>query len=140
MSHLLKNNKLILNLFRIFFYISILSSIAIGTYFYAGNKFIFLIFGLLSNWIFLFVFSKKTYFFEIFFGGLLWLGFWYKSVLIIIFYDYNFKEGAGIFNNFDLNEKIQILDNTFSTTCYGLSGFLLACLIKNTLLSNFYEL
>ena len=140
MSHLLKDKKFILNFLRIFFYIIILISIIIGTYLYAGNKIIFFIFGLLSNLIFLFVFSKKTYFFEIFFGGLLWLGFWYKSVLIIIFDNYNFKEGAGIFNSFDFNEKIQILDNSFATVCYGLSGFLLACLIKNTVFRNFYEL
>ena len=140
MSHLLKNYKLTLYFLRIFFYIIILITITIGSYLYTGNKIIFFIFGLLSNFIFLFVFSKKTYFFEIFFGGLVWLGFWYKSLLIIIFDNYNFKEGAGIFNNLDLNEKIQILDNTFVTVCYGLSAFLLACLIKNTVLKNFYEL
>ena len=140
MSHLLKNNKSTLNSLRIIFYIIILITITIGSYLYIGNKIIFFIFGLLSNLIFLFVFYKKTYFFEIFFGGLVWLGFWYKSVLIIIFDNYNFKEGAGIFNNLDLNEKISILDNSFATVCYGLSGFLLACLLKNTVLKNFYEL
>jgi hypothetical protein len=140
MSHLVKNNKLLLKFLRLFFYIFILITIISGTYFYIGNKIIFLIFGLLSNLIFLVVFSKKTYFFEIFFGGLLWLGFWYKSLIIIIFDNYNFREGAGIFKNFDYNNQIQILDNSFATTCYGLAGFLLACLIKNTLLNNFYNL
>ena len=140
MSHLVKNNKLLLKFFRFFFYIFILITIASGTYFYIGNKIIFLIFGLLSNLIFLFVFSKKTYFFEIFFGGLLWLGFWYKSLIIIIFDNYNFKEGAGGFINFNYNEQIQILDNSFTTICYGLAGFLFASLIKNTLLNNFFDL
>ena len=140
MSHLIKNNKLLLKFFRFFIYIFILITITCGTYFYIGNKIIFLIFGLLSNLIFLFVFSKKTYFFEIFFGGLLWLGFWYKSLIIIIFDNYNFREGAGKFINFDYNKQIQILDNSFTTICYGLAGFLLACFIKNTLLNNFFDL
>lgn len=140
MSHLIKDNKLVVKFFRIFFYIFILITIFSGSYFYIGNKIIFLIFGLLSNLIFLFIFSKKTYFFEIFFGGLLWLGFWYKSLIIIIFDNYNFKEGAGVFKSFNHNEQIQILDNSYTTICYGLAGFLLACLIKNTLLNNFFNL
>ena len=140
MSHLVKDNKFLLKVFRFFFYIFILTTILAGTYFYIGNKIIFLIFGLLSNLIFLFVFSKKTYFFEIFFGGLLWLGFWYKSLIIIIFDNYNFREGAGQLVNYDYNKQIQILDNSYTTICYGLAGFLLACLFKKTLLINFFEL
>ncbi len=140
MSHLIKNNKSILNFFRFFFYIFIFITIISGSYFYIGNKIIFLIFGLLSNFIFLFTFSKKTYFFEIFFGGLLWLGFWYKSIIIIVFDKYNFREGAGVFKSSNYNEQIQILDNSYTTICYGLAGFLLACLIKNTLLNNFFDL
>ncbi len=140
MSHLVKNNKLLLKFFRFIFYIFILTSIISGSYFYIGNKIVFLIFGLLSNFIFLFIFSKKTYFFEIFFGSLLWLGFWYKLLIIIIFDEYKFREGAGVFKSYSYNEQIQILDNSLITICYGLSGFLLACLIKNTLLNNFFDL
>ena len=140
MSHLIKDNKSILKFLRFFFYFSILISITVGTYCYQGNKIIFLIFGLLSNLIFLFVFSKKTYFFEIFFGGLLWLGFWYKSLIIIIFENYNFNEGVGLYKNFEYNNQIQILNNSFETICYGLGGFLFACLIKNKVLNNFYNL
>ena len=140
MSHLVKNNKLLLKFFRFFFYIFILTTIISGSYFYIGNKIVFLIFGLLSNFIFFFVFSKKTYFFEIFFGGFLWLGFWYKFLIIIIFDEYKFREGAGVFKSYNYNEQIQILDNSLITICYGLLGFLLACLIKNTLLNNFFDL
>lgn len=140
MSHLVKNNNLILKYIRFFFYICILITITSGSYFYEGNKLIFLLFGLLSNLIFFFVFSKKTYFFEIFFGGLLWLGFWYKSLIIIIFFDYELKEGANSFMKFSKEDQIQVFDNSLIVICYGLAGFLLACLIKNTLLNNFYNI
>ena len=120
MSHLVKNNKLLLKFFRFIFYIFILTSIISGSYFYIGNKIVFLIFGLLSNFIFLFIFSKKTYFFEIFFGSLLWLGFWYKLLIIIIFDEYKFREGAGVLKSYSYNEQIQILDNSLITICYGL--------------------
>ncbi len=140
MSHLVKNNNLILKYIRFFFYICILITITSGSYFYEGNKLIFLLFGLLSNLIFFFVFSKKTYFFEIFFGGLLWLGFWYKSLIIIIFFDYELKEGANSFMKLSKEDQIQVFDNSLIVICYGLAGFLLACLIKNTLLNNFYNI
>lgn len=140
MSHLVKNNNLIIKYIRFFFYICILITITSGSYFYEGNKLIFLLFGLLSNLIFFFVFSKKTYFFEIFFGGLLWLGFWYKSLIIIIFFDYELKEGANSFMKLSKEDQIQVFDNSLIVICYGLAGFLLACLIKNTLLNNFYNI
>ena len=139
MSHLIKNNKTTLKLLRIFFYIFILSTIIVGTYYYAGNKVNIIIFALLSNLMFLFIFSKKSYFFEIFFGGLLWLGFWYKFFIIIIFKNYQFHEGAGIYNALDFNAKINILDGALMTATFGITGFILACLIKNIFLNNFYN-
>ena len=75
-----------------------------------------------------------------FFGGLLWLGFWYKLLIIIIFDNYQFKEGSGLFMSYDFNTKIQILDKALITICYGLAGFLLACFVKNIPLNNFYKL
>ncbi len=140
MSYLIKNNKLVLKYLRLFFYISILITITTGTYFYIGNKIIFLLFGLLSNLIFLFIFNKKAYFFEIFFSGLLWLGFWYKSLIIIFFNDYQFKEGENSFIKLTYEDQIQVFDNSLIVICYGLAGFFLACLIKNTLLNNFYNI
>ena len=139
MSHLLKNNIPILKCLRIFFYILLLMSIASTTYFYNGNKITIFFLGLASSFIFLFIFSKKAYFFEIFFGGLLWLGFWYKTFIIIVFLNYQFKEGAGFFDLFAYDKKIYILDNTFMVAIYGITGFLLACLVKNKFLYNFYS-
>jgi len=139
MSHLLKDNIPILKCLRIFFYILLLMSITSTTYFYNGNKINIFLFGLVSSFIFLFVFSKKAYFFEIFFGGLLWLGFWYKTFIIIVFDNYHFREGAGYFDLFAYDKKIYILDNTLMVAIYGITGFLLACLVKNKFLYNFYS-
>ena len=139
MSHLLKDNIPILKCLRIFFYILLLMSITSTTYFYNGNKINIFFLGLVSSFIFLFVFSKKAYFFEIFFGGFLWLGFRYKTFIIIVFDNYNFREGAGYFDLFAYNKKIYILDNTLMVAIYGITGFLLACLVKNKFLYNFYS-
>ena len=139
MSHLLKDNIPILKCLRIFFYILLLMSITSTTYFYNGNKINIFFLGLVSSFIFLFVFSKKAYFFEIFFGGLLWLGFWYKTFIIIVFDNYHFREGAGDFDLFAYDKKIYILDNTLMVAIYGITGFLLACLVKNKFLYNFYS-
>jgi len=139
MSHLLKDNISILKCLRIFFYILLLMSITSTTYFYNGNKINIFFLGLVSSFIFLFVFSKKAYFFEIFFGGFLWLGFWYKIFIIIVFDNYTFREGAGYFDLVAYDKKINILDNTLMVAIYGITGFLLACLVKNKFLYNFYS-
>ena len=139
MSHLLKDNIPTLKCLRIFFYILLLMSITSTTYFYNGNKINIFFLGLVSSFIFLFVFSKKAYFFEIFFGGFLWLGFWYKTFIIIVFDNYNFREGAGYFDLVAYDKKINILDNALMVAIYGITGFLLACLVKNKFLYNFYS-
>ncbi|MDA7733624.1 hypothetical protein N8841_03965 [Candidatus Pelagibacter sp.] len=140
MSHLIKNNNIILKFLRIIFYILILSTIIITTYYYKGSKVNVIIFGLLSNLIFLFIFSKKSYFFEIFFGALLWLGFWYKFFMNVTFMNYQFLEGAGNFTSLGSDSKINVLDGTLNTAVFGIAGFLLACLIKNSFLNNFYNI
>ncbi len=140
MSHLLKSNRINLKILRITFYFIILIPIFMTTFSYDGNKFIIFIYALLLNCIFFFVLNKKAYFFEIFFGGLLWLGFWYKFFIIVVFENYQFREGPGLYNQYDFINKIQIIDNSLVTVCYGISGFLIACLIKNTFLKKFYNL
>lgn len=142
MSHLIKKNKKVLKFLRISFYILILTMISTAIYSYKGNKINIALFGLLSNLIFIFIFSKKAYFFEIFFGGLLWLGFWYKYYVIILFRNYAFFEGAGIYSRpkISFDQKLNILDNALNVAMYGIAGFLLACLIKNKFLKDFYNL
>lgn len=139
MSHLIKENKNTLNFLRILFYSIIFSILIFVLYFYEGNKINIFIFGILSNLIFYFILSKKMYFFEFFFGCLLWLGFWYKFSIIIIFDNYMFREGAGMYNYFSFNDRIDILDNTVITASYGIAGYLFACFVKNKIFDSFFN-
>ncbi len=140
MSHLLKTKKNSIKLLRIFFYVFISISVLTIIYFYKGNKINMVIFAILFNCIFYFVFSRKAYFFEMFFGGLLWLGFYYKLFLAVIFDNYIFREGAGLYGKIDFNAKIEILNNTLIIASYGVTGFLLACYIKKKFLNKFFNL
>ena len=140
MSHLLKTKKNSIKFLRIFFYAFISISVFTIIYFYKGNKINMVIFAILFNCIFYFVFSRKAYFFEMFFGGLLWLGFYYKLFLGVIFDNYIFREGAGLYGKIDFNAKIEILNNTLIIASYGVTGFLLACLIKKHFLYKFFNL
>ena len=140
MSHLLKSKKSFLNILRFITYFFILTTIITAIFFYDGNKLIIFIYAVLFNLIFYFVLSKKAYFFEIFFGGLLWLGFWYKLFIIIVFDSYQFREGPGIYQQFDFNTKIQTIDNSLVVACYAISGFLFACLIKKIFLKKFFSI
>ena len=136
MSHLLKSKKSFLNILRfiIFFYFNYNNY---SDFFYDGNKLIIFIYAVLFNLIFYFVLSKKLISLK-FFGGLLWLGFWYKLFIIIVFDSYQFREGPGIYQQFDFNTKIQTIDNSLVLTCYAISGFLFACLIKKFFKKNFF--
>ena len=140
MSHLLKTKKNPIKFLRLTFYTLIFISVLSVVYFYKGNKINMVMYALLFNYIFYFALSRNAYFFEIFFGGLLWLGFWYKILIIVVFDNYTFREGAGIYAQFAFDKKIETLDNTLIIASYGVSGFLLACFIKKHFLYKFFNL
>ena len=130
MSHLLKNKNPILKILRYIFYLLLITSLILITYLYEGNKIYILIFGIITNFIFYFIFSKRAYFFEIFFGILLWLGFWYKTSIIILKGNYMFREGAGSsFYKLTLEQKLETLDSALIVAIFGITGFLIACFI-----------
>ena len=141
MSHLLKNKNPILKILRYIFYLLLITSLILITYLYEGNKIYILIFGIITNFIFYFIFSKRAYFFEIFFGILLWLGFWYKTSIIILKGNYMFREGAGSsFYKLTLEQKLETLDSALIVAIFGITGFLIACFIKNFLLEKYFDL
>ena len=141
MSHLLKNKNPILKILRYIFYLLLITSLILITYLYEGNKIYILIFGIITNFIFYFIFSKRAYFFEIFFGILLWLGFWYKTSIIILKGNYMFREGTGSsFYKLTLEQKLETLDSTLIVAIFGITGFLIACFIKNFLLEKYFDL
>ena len=99
MSHLFKDSKK--NIFKLYVVIIgfiILSLFIFGILNYSGNKFIYISFSIISNFLIFFSFRKNSIFFETFFGILLWLGFWFKFTCIISFTDGIFREGVGLFN------------------------------------------
>ena len=74
MSYLLKENKFLKIINYSLFFLTIFP-ILLTTTNYDGNKFIIFIYGILINLILINGFRKNSYFFEFFFGILLWLGF-----------------------------------------------------------------
>ena len=87
MSHLIKDHKKIKKPLKYIFYLLLFFTIGLTTINYDGNKFIIFVYALLINLILLNGFKKNSYFFEFFFGILLWLGFWLKIIFIINYYN-----------------------------------------------------
>ena len=72
MSHLLKNKNPILKILRYIFYLLLITSLILITYLYEGNKIYILIFGIITNFIFILFFLKELifskYFLEYYYG------------------------------------------------------------------------
>ena len=106
MSHLLKDNlKKYFITFKILVIILLLFLFYNGFINYLGSKYLYIFFSIVNIYLIFFSFRKKAFFFETFFGVLLFLGFWFKFSVIISFTDGIFKEGVGNFDyspeNFD---------------------------------------
>ena len=99
MSHLLKNsNKIIYKSLVSLLILAIFSLIYLGVQNYSSNKFNYLSFSIISNFLIFFAIRKNAVFFETFFSLFLWLGFWFKFTCTIVFTDGVFREGVGTFN------------------------------------------
>ena len=64
---------------------------------YIGETYILIIFTITSNLLLYFGFRKNAIFFDTFIGVFLWLGFWLKTMVRIIFLDNKFSEGLANF-------------------------------------------
>ena len=132
MSHLLKKNKKTLYFLRYFFLLLIISMILSTLFFYDGNKVILAVYAILINFILCLGFYKNSTFFELFFGSLLWLGFWFKffvlTVIYNIIYDANkFYEGfSESFLNLSDTDKFEIIDKSLITSCFAFVAYILA--------------
>ena len=99
MSHLFKNsNKIIYKSLVSLLILAIFSLIYLGVQNYSSNKFNYLSFSIISNFLIFFSIRKTAVFFETFFSLFLWLGFWFKFTCTIVFTDGVFREGVGTFN------------------------------------------
>ena len=62
----------------------------------------------------------------------MWLGFWLKLIFIVNYYNYSFKEGAGLaFENFNFNKKIILIDEALLVSILAFLSYLLAVIFKD---------
>ncbi len=94
---------------------------------YQGNKIIYILFTILFNLLIFNIILRKTSFYEIFFGLLIWLGFWFKFSIFEsnIYRFHSIFDGRALCdfnqNNFDLILVISSI---------GCMGFLLSILVS----------
>ena len=132
MSYLLKENKFLKKIINYSLFFLTIFPILLTTINYDGNKFIIFIYGILINLILINGFRKNSYFFEFFFGILLWLGFWLKLNFIVNYYNYSVKAGAGLaFENFKFNKKIILIDEALLVSILAFLSYLLAVIFKD---------
>ena len=113
MSHLFKNDKKKLILIKLFFFSPLVYIFLNTLNIYSGNKFLYIIFSLVSFYLIFFSVRKKFFFYETFFSFFLFMGFWFKFSFILSFTD-GFSEGLGSIQsispeNYDLALLISII-------------------------------
>jgi hypothetical protein len=121
MSHLLKKNKKILIILKLLFFCPLIALFFKALLLYEGNKVFYFIFTIISFYLLIFSFRKKSFFYENFLGVFLFLGFWFKFSIIL---SLNLGYGEGING---LNEKITLknFDNALMVSVVGFLGFIL---------------
>lgn len=128
MINFYRRNFLILSFFIIFTCLSIFISNNIPV-----TKTIFIFFSIISNILFLSIFSIKTTIFEKILSFFLWLGFWYKismNYLVSIFEENNLYD-ISLSGKFISSTKS--FDEVFLISSVGLLGLLSAIVIRNIL-------
>ena len=102
---------------RLMFLIVFIIIIALITIFaldsYTGKSYIFLFFTITSNTLLYFGFRKNAIFFDTFIGIFLWLGFWFKTTMILIFFENRFIEKVGKFDGSGIQFDNALLISSF---------------------------
>ncbi|MDC3162689.1 hypothetical protein OA670_03675 [Candidatus Pelagibacter sp.] len=132
MSYLIKENKNLIKSIKITILIILLLMSILGYLSYIGNKFYYIFFTLVSNYLIYFAFRKKVFFFETFFSILLWLGFWFKFTVTISLTDGIFKEGVG-----DFSYRPEDFDQVIFVSTIGILGFLISGYVRQIFLFNY---
>ncbi len=94
---MIKNN-FFTNLIGVIFFFTSTTLTLICLFLYPGNKLIYLLFSLIFNLYLIYSIKKEAFFFDFFFSILLWLGFWFKFSIQMIFLKNRFPEGVGSFD------------------------------------------
>lgn len=114
---------------RLFLVIIFILFVSVSTFFaidsYIGENYMFIIFSISSNVLLYFGFRKNAIFFDTFIGVFLWLGFWLKTTVLVIFYDSKFTESTGSFNGSGVD-----FDNALFVASVGFIALILASLIR----------
>ena len=134
MSHVFKNNlKKYYFTFKIILVFVILYFFYNGIINYSGNKVLYAIFSLISNYLIVFGFRKNAFFFDTFFSLLLWLGFWFKFTYVISSTDgYFYGQEIG-----DFNYSSNSFNDTLIVSSIGLTAFIIAGYIREFILFNY---
>ena len=133
MSHIFKKNyKKYFKLFKLIILTNIIFLFYLGFQNFSGNKLNYFSFSIISNFLILFAFRKKAFFFETFFSLFLWLGFWFKFTVTISLTDGIFREGVGLFNYSPYS-----FNKTLIVSQIGMIAFILAGYLREFFLFNY---
>ncbi len=119
MSHLFKEKKNTLKSIKILFFVIIFFIFVKTFLIYEASKFVYLLFSIISIFLLIFSFRKKSIFYENFFGVFIFLGFWLKFSIIKSF-DIGFTEGLsgrGFISSQNYNDAL-------IASCVGMLGFI----------------
>ena len=120
MSHLLKKNKKILITIKLVIFIPMLLLFFKTINIYDGNKLYYVLFSVISIYLIMFSFRKKSFFYENFLGTLILLGFWLKfSILFGL--EIGFTEGI---NNNEGAILPKNYDDALMASTIGILGFI----------------
>jgi len=122
----------IINMLLLIFWgaVLILSVLAFASY--PGQGYIYILFTIISNLLLYFGFRNNAIFFDTFIGIFLWLGFWFKLSVRVVFADGVFHEAVGFFGGTGT-----AFDHALLVASCGLSGFLLASYVREKLSFNY---
>ncbi|MBT7608981.1 MAG: hypothetical protein HN576_04455 [Bacteriovoracaceae bacterium] len=125
MDYLEKINKFILGII-----ILLLAVVVLGTINYPGNKLCYILFSFCFLGLFGLGFTKRSFFFDTFLGGMMLLGFWSKLSFFLISGFQHTGEAVGFFNF-----SGQHFDNALMVASIGALGFISARLIRPYLMN-----
>ena len=121
-----------LNLVKFFFLIFFLSLLIKCIFIYPGNKFIYLIFSIISNFYLIYSLRKKSFFIDFFLSLFLWLGIWFKFSVQMIFFKNKFPEGVG---NFDFSPSSY--DNVLIISFFSLCSLIITSFLVKRFFFNY---
>ncbi len=105
---------------------------AAGLVRYPGKGYIYLVFTAISTAFLYFGFRKRAIFFDTFIGGFLWLGFWLKLTVTVVFANGQFRHPVGAFDG-----SPEAYDKALIVATTGMLGFLAASLVREKFIFNY---